>query len=68
MKDIDTLTKQAFAITGKLNSIVLTILSDPDRDKKRESLFALEKRLSAVSKFVSDYLVATAIINSVKEP
>jgi len=61
MRDLEIITKQAFAITGKLNSIVLEILSHPDREKKIEVLKSLQKRTSAVGQFLFDYVIVTSL-------
>jgi len=68
MRDMELITRQAYALTGKLNKLVLEILSHPDRDKKGEVLNSLRKRTSAVDKFLVDYLIAIGIINGHREP
>lgn len=66
MMDVEKLISQGFAITGKLNSLVLLMISHPDREKKIESLKVLHKRLSSVVKFLTDYLIAVDLINAHK--
>jgi len=66
MREIEIITKQAFAVTGKLNKLVLEILSHPDRDKKVEVLKSLQKRTYNVDKFLFDYLIAIDRISGLK--